>query len=441
MSYGHDIINISQGKVTMDEKTRDEMALFRFSLIAPLVNGTVTGTTQNYLETISAKTYQTPDGKIKEFSPYTLRKWLWDYRRYGLEGLKRKPRNDMGLPRTISADAAQVIKEMKELYPDRTITAIYHDLLSRGVLGEPPPSLSTVGRYIRTLSPPVDTSIERKRFVFEFANDCWQTDTLIGPYLIVDGKKKRTYLMAFLDDASRLLIHGEFFFEENSLNLQTVLKKAILKRGLPKQIFCDNGKVYDSLHLRLICASLGIILSHARPYSPASKGKIERAFRTIRMQFLDCLDLAEIHSLDMLNVQFLTYVESTYNLRPHSSLDGLSPMDRYLKDKDRLSFVSSVENLERVFLHEVKRKVKKDATIALLNRVYEVPQVYMGQSVTVRFDPEDLSKVFLKIEDPPSLLTVYPVRPVDNAKIIRRQNQRPRIDYTALYGGGASDDL
>lgn len=425
----------------MDEKTRNEMALFRFSLIAPLINGTVTGSTKDYLEGICAKPHQVPGVGLRELSPNTVRRWLSDYRRYGLEGLKRKPRNDKGLSRILTSQVAQSIKEMKELHPHKTATSIYYDLLARGALGETPVSLSTVGRYIKKLDVKADCSMERKRFTFEFANDCWQTDTLVGPYLLLDGKKKRTYLMAFLDDASRLLVHGEFFLEENTQNLQTVLKKAMLKRGIPKKIFCDNGKVYDSLHLRLICASLGVVLSHARPFSPASKGKIERMFKTIRMQLIESLDLSEIHSLEELNARFLAYAESTYNLRPHASLEGLSPMDRYLKDKDRFRFVSSPEYLERVFLHEVIRKAKKDATIALLNRVYEVPQSLIGQSVTVRFDPEDLSKIYVKVGEPPSLLMVYPVRPVDNSKIIRRQNQRRQIDYQSLYGGGEPNDL
>ncbi|MCL6560911.1 MAG: DDE-type integrase/transposase/recombinase, partial [Firmicutes bacterium] len=336
----------------MDEKIRNELALFRFSLIAPLVNGTVTGSAKDYLESICAKPYQLPGGGFRELSPNTVRRWLSDYRRYGLEGLKRKARNDKGLSRTLTAEMAQSIRELKELHPDKTATAIYHTLLAQGVFGEPPVSLSTVQRYIKKLGIRQEEAVERKRFTFEFANDCWQTDTLTGPYLVVNGKKKRTYLIAFLDDASRLLVHGEFFFEENSQNLQIAFKKAILKRGLPKKVFCDNGKVFDSLHLRMICASLGIILSHARPYSPASKGKIERMFRTLRMQFIETLD-AEVCSLEDLNARFLAYVEGTYNLRPHASLEGLSPLERYLKDKDRLRFVTSSESLERVFLHEV----------------------------------------------------------------------------------------
>lgn len=259
----------------MDDKLRNELALFRFSLIAPILNQTITGSIKDYLETICARPYQIPGIGFRELSPKTLRHWLLEYRRHGLEGLKRKSRNDKGAARSITPQVAMVIQEMRKLYPDKTVTTIYNKLLGGGTLGDPPISLSTLQRHMKKIDIPVTSPIERKRFCFEFANDCWQTDTLVGPYFVQDGKKKRTYLIAFLDDAARLLVHGEFFLQENSLSLQIVLKKAILKRGLPKQIFCDNGKIYDSLQLRMVCASLGIILSHARPYSPASKGYVK----------------------------------------------------------------------------------------------------------------------------------------------------------------------
>lgn len=417
----------------MDEKQRNEMALFRFSLIAPLVNGTQTGSVKDYLERVCAKAYQVPYQGLKEFSPSTVRKWLLDYRRFGLEGLKRKSRNDKGTTRILTSKMAQAIKEVKALHPHRTATSIYFSLLTSGTLGNPPVSLSTVHRYIRKLDLGTVSVVEKKRFCFEFTGDCWQTDTLHGPYLLINGRKKRTYLMLILDDASRLIVHGEFFLEENTQNLQLVLKKAVLKRGIPKRLFGDQGKVYVSLQLRMICASLGIILIHARPYSPSSKGKIERLFLTVRMQFLSTLDLSEIHSLEELNTRFLAYAESVYNQKPHSSLDGLSPMERYLKDQERLSFVKSAEQLEKVFLHEAVRKVKKDATISILNRVFEVPQPLIGQSIKVRFDPEDLLKAFVQTGE--GLTPVYPVRPVDNSKIIRKQNIRREIDFATLYGG------
>lgn len=77
----------------MDDKQRNEMALFRFSLIAPSINGTGTGSIKDYLGRVCAQAHQVPGRGLQEFSPSTVKKWLLDYRRFGLEGLKRKPGN------------------------------------------------------------------------------------------------------------------------------------------------------------------------------------------------------------------------------------------------------------------------------------------------------------------------------------------------------------
>lgn len=141
---------------------------------------------------------------------------------------------------------------------------------------------------------------------------------------------------------------------------------------------------------------MGVLLSHARPYSPASKGKIERVFRTFRTQFLSTLDLQELTSLKDLNTRFWSYVESTYNRKVHSSLNGLSPMERYLKDKERFRFVRNKESLDRVFLNEALRRVNHDATITFMKRVYEVPQEFIGRQVTVQEVTIDELRVFLR---------------------------------------------
>ena len=136
-----------------------------------------------------------------------------------------------------------------------------------------------------------------------------------------------------------------------------------------------------------------------------------------------------------MNAKFLSYVVSTYNQKVHSSLDGLSPMKRYLKDKERFRFIRKKELLDQIFLHEIMRRVNRDATIALLKKVYEVPQKFIGQQVTVQYDPEDLSRVYVKDLTFPEPVMVYPVRAVDNSKIPRKQNLRRQVDFTRLYGG------
>lgn len=420
----------------MDENTRDELALFKFSIIAPIINGTARCSLKDYIEDVSAKKHNVPGYGLREFSPSAILDWLRDYRKYGFEGLKRRIRKDKGSSRKLSDATITAIRGMKERSPMKTATAIYCELLSHRLLGDPPASLSTVQRLIKKLDIKQEESqVERKRFEVEFANMCWQADSCVGPYLYIGGKKRKTYLLALLDDASRLVPHAEFLFEENVVGLRIVLKKAILKRGIPAKLFTDNAKIYSSLQLRVACATLGITLSHSRPYSPASKGKVERFFRTLRDQFFPSLTEDDLSSLEALNYALWAYLD-VYNKRPHSSLNGLSPLERYLVDQDKFRFVSSKEYLDRVFLYEVTRTVTKDATISLMKRVFEVPQGLIGSSCIVRFDPEDLSCAFIVTGPDKTLVPVYPLRSIDNSKLPRKQNRREPIDYTKLYQGG-----
>ena len=96
-------------------------------------------------------------------------------------------------------------------------------------------------------------------------------DTSHGPIITIDGKKVQTYLIQLIDDASRLIVGFQFFLNDNALNFQLVLKQAIKIYGVPKRIFVDNGTPYKNLQFQTICAQIGSILIHAKPYSPQSK--------------------------------------------------------------------------------------------------------------------------------------------------------------------------
>ncbi|MEQ6362835.1 integrase core domain-containing protein, partial [Thermoanaerobacter thermohydrosulfuricus] len=102
-----------------------------------------------------------------------------------------------------------------------------------------------------------------------------------------------------------------------------------LRRGIPKMLYTDNGKIYRSTQLEYICASLGTSLIHAEPFSPHSKGKIERFFHTVRMRFLSTIDPTSIKSIDELNMMFFKWLEEDYNRKEHSSI-GMSPLDFFM---------------------------------------------------------------------------------------------------------------
>ncbi|MBP2033986.1 hypothetical protein J2Z42_002703 [Clostridium algifaecis] len=269
----------------MIDKKLQDIALFRFSLIASVVNETYEASSiSQYFREIAAKTHTLPDDTPVRYSSGAIKKWYLDYKNKGFDALIPKTRKDLGKPRNLSLDAIKKIHELKEHYPYITETLVYTKLIEEGYIKASTTSKATVLRYIRenNLKRNQIAPIDRKAYEMEFANDCWQSDTSHGPVIKVNGQKRQTYLITFLDDASRLILHGELFFNDNAVNMQSVFKKSISKYGIPKRLFVDNGKTYKNDQLGLIRASIGTDLIHTKAYSPESKGKIERSFRTIK---------------------------------------------------------------------------------------------------------------------------------------------------------------
>jgi len=411
----------------MIDKNLQNIALFRFSLIAPLINQTYESSISQYFREIASKTHTLPDGTAVKYSSAAIKKWYLNYKNKGFDSLIPKTRKDLGKPRNINLDAIKKIHELKENYPYITGTLIYMKLIEEGYIKENMTSKATVLRYIRenNLKRNQIAPIDRKAFEMEFANDCWQSDTSHGAVIKVNGQKKQTYLITFLDDASRLILHGEFFFNDNAVNMQSVFKKSIATYGIPKRLFVDNGTPYKNAQLSLICASLGIDLIHAKPYSPEAKGKIERSFRTIKDNWLNGINWNDYSSLEQLNNEFIIYLNEKYSNIIHSAINN-SPKARYLKDMDKIKFIP-IEELDNHFLHRVTRKVNNDATIILNSKYFEVPAKYIGQKINIRYSPFDLDKAFIFNAYNILVDTVSALKRVDNSKV-----KRTSIDYSKV---------
>jgi transposase InsO family protein len=262
-------------------KERETIALKKFSLIAPVLNGQIENQ-KDYFETLCVQPIEMPRYGMKIYSPKTLASWLADYRRGGLDALKPGYRSDRGLSRKVSPDIAEKIREKRATMPRITSIMLYEELVRDGVILPKKLSRATFYRFLSAnpdLASGLDSEASNEkdllRFSRQFVNELWQTDVMYGPYLRVGKAKQQTYLMAFIDDASRLITHGQFFYSQNVAALRVTLKEAILKRGLPKMIYTDNGKIYRSGHFTLMCASLGCSLIHAQPFTPTSKGNVK----------------------------------------------------------------------------------------------------------------------------------------------------------------------
>ena len=413
----------------MEEKDREQVALFRFGLLAPVLLGQA-ASQKEYLAEVAAKKHQVPYYGEKEFTPKTLSCWLLAYRREGFEGLKPKRRSDRGQPRKLTTEQEEDILALRQLERDMPASVFYDRLVDKGEILPMEVSYATVYRLLKKhglIGKDRQKSPDRKRFAYDTVNTLWQGDMSYGPYLSVDGKKVQTYLFAFIDDCSRVIPFAQFFFSEKTESLSTVFKEALLRRGIPKIVYVDNGKIFRSDVFQVACATLGIVLTHTQPYDAASKGKIERFFGTVKKRFLPTLRVEPASTLEELNRRFWRWLEEDYHRKEHSSL-GMTPMDMYFSQTSRVKLVDDPTILDHLFLKRQMRKVRHDGTISVQNQLFEVPQKYIGQQIEVRFNDDG---VYIYENGLPQD-KAKPVNFADNAHVKRERT----VSYQALLKEG-----
>lgn len=377
------------------DELRQQVALFRYGLIADLVQ-LPPGSPGLYqrLHEKAAREYTIPGTHRTTVAAETLRDWLKRYRQGGFDALLPKVRADRGQPRGLPAEIADQLLSLKEAHPKLSVRLLIEQARAGGQIPESVVlAPSTVHRLLARhglLEPPADApnARDRRRFAFERAGQLWMSDVMHGPAVAADGQRKRkTYLIAFLDDATRVVPFAAFAFAENTQAFLPVFKQALLRRGLPERLYVDNGANYRSRHLALVCAKLGLALIHARPHQPQGKGKIERFFKTVRAQLLSRLTAADLHSLDALNRRLWAWVEGEYHQTPHHGLHGQTPLDRWAATGEQVQFVNPATDLDDLFLFETVRKVNADRTVSLNGIVYEVDAALVGERVTLRYNP------------------------------------------------------
>ena len=405
----------------------NDLALFKFQIIAPVINNTHGfSSNEEYFKHASNKYYSFNNKEIK-FSKSCIKSWYISYKKNGFQSLQKKTRKDFKKPRKLNNDTIQRIITLREQFPSITGSAIYKKLIDEKYINKLDVSLDTILRFIKlnNLKASQVTNIDRRMFEMENVNDCWQSDTSFGPYVTIDNKKYRTKLIMFIDDKSRLIMGFDFFLNDNAINMQEVFKKAIKTYGKPKRLFVDNGGPYDNKQLSLICATLGIELIHAKPYSPESKAKIERSFRTIKDGWMRCTDWNDFTSLEQIKTSLQTFLYNNYTNKVHSSTKE-TPNERWHNEYNKVVFLDE-KFIDESFLHRIERKVRNDRTIKLDNFFYEVPFKYVHQTICLRYDPLNLDTLYI-YEDNKCVCEVHKVDKVSNSKSKRNNN----IDYSKV---------
>ena len=402
----------------MEEKNKEDIALFRFRVISSLLNPDInSGSLASQIEALSQRLFADPKGRSVKIGFGTIERWYYTYKKSGFDGLKPATRKDLGFYRKVDDYIFQRIKYYHENYPRIPSTLIYQKLMDDGMITKRTLSLSTVTRVVNSLDSMRKTQVhkEMRRYEREHINEVWCGDTSYGPYVSINGKRVRTYIIAFIDDASRMIVGIDLVLNDNFSNMMATLKRAVVKYGKPKILNFDNGSSYKNKQMELLSARIGTTLNYCAPYSPEGKAKIERWFRTLKDNWMSNYNKNSREDLEEMRRSLFDFVEE-YNTRVHRSL-GTSPSDRFFKESSLITRLSD-ELLSSAFLLEMERTVSIDNVIVIDNKEYEVDYRFAKKRIKLRYS-KDLSEVFVVDEDTGELEKIRLLNKVDNSGVKR----------------------
>ena len=374
----------------MNEDTKLRIALWRFSLLGPLVSARREhGDLRRLFEEAAARTYESPDGRMVRIKVRTFEDWYYSYKSGGLKALEPRDRSDKGKTRAIETELASLILAAKRERPRRSIRRIIKILVRAKKARPRELTRSSVHRLLQAHGvserPPRHLS-ERRSFRMPFPGDLWMGDVMHGPPVWTsDGRERKAYLHLFIDSATRFVTGCAFRLGETAADLEAVLRDALLAHGVPRTLYVDRGAAQTSLSLRVICAELGIRLLHCKPYDPAAKGSVERIFRTLRDELLDEVE-GKTLELGELNGLLWSWLSVEYHRRLHDGT-GEVPHTAWLAGAEALRQAPRGEELARIFLHRQRRRVRKDGTVKFEGRLLEVRGELSGRWVELRFEP------------------------------------------------------
>lgn len=379
-------------------KHQRQLAENRMKLIAPLLT-----------PSLDKASYQKLKDQISQetgLSERTLRRHLARYQEQGYDGLmptKKNISSGNAVPEEILQEAILLRRQV----PSRSVAQLIQilewegkitpDQIKRSTLQD---KLARRGYSSRQMKQYHQTGSTARRFVKPHRNCLWQSDVKYSLYLPIgpDGKQKQVFLATWIDDATRLILHSEFYPNLDSAIVIDSFRQALLKHGLPEATLFDNGSEYRNKWMQTTTGLLGIKLMYAKPYSPESKGKSE-VFHHQVDRFLAEARLESVTTLSDLNYLYQVWLTECYQHKPHSALkDNKSPYEAFQSDPRPIRYLDPKE-IHEAFLHREERKVDKTGCISFQGKFYEVGLSYLGMKVTVIYDPADTTIIQIQAGD------------------------------------------
>lgn len=424
----------------MNDEQKMEVATFRFGVIHDFISGAHLefGEQERLLKEKCKRRWPIPHSTRTHLTRSTILRWIKRYRGSNgkLTSLYPFDRSDRGVSRGLDEETALALISLRKEMPKSTVPYLIETMDKRGLVSPGVGlNLSNVYRFLHgqdLMNPEQRPPQDRRKFEVELPNDLWQSDAMHGPRVEVEGLMRKSYLLAFIDDHSRLVPHGQFYLSEGINSYIDALEQALLIRGLPRKLYVDNGPAFRSKHLEHVTASLGIALIHSPPYKPQGRGKIERFFRTVRTQFLQGFKGS---TLPELNEAFDLWLNEIYHQRKHSSTRQ-SPFERFTAHMECLR--PAPKDLRDYFRKHARRRVAKDRTITLNGKLYEAPVGLIGKQVILLFHEGQPDRVEVT-HNHKSYGFLTPLDLHINARVKRNRDSGIDVelsDKTSRYRGG-----
>jgi putative transposase len=428
---------VSEPPSNRDDDAARAEALFRYRVIAPLLDEHEDGSLRTRITALASEHHLHPRrGEIK-ISGRTLWTWLSQFRRGSIDALRPRHRRDRGILRAATPAVLDRAEALRRELPKRWTSTVLDILVREGtVLASAVPHRATIDRHLhrRGASRRQLVVLGAKRTIkmqFDAFGDLWVGDYHHGPKVLTpDGGLTTAKLGAFLDHTTRYPVADRWYLAEDLASLSDTMRRALLVWGPPGVAYVDRGAVYRAEQLAYSLAAIGARLVHSRPYYSQGRGVIERWWQladAFQAEIEARDEPVTIHELNRLWEAFRTlrYLEQT-----HSEL-GMSPAQAIAAVTPRPLDPAVVHEL---FLVRADRKVnKKDATVSVEGRRFLCDAKLRNRKVTVRYDPQDLSSVLVFV-DRVRMQRAFPqpIGRTHDAASPPPAPQGPKTDYLAM---------
>jgi transposase InsO family protein len=370
----------------------ERVAVFRHGIIGALAtrDSLSHGELAEALRRIAEECHRPPDAeRTRTFSVPTLQRWLYAYKKGGLDALRPSPRSDRGRGRDIPPELRELLLDIRREFPSASVPLILQTLVADGRLQKGDVGEATLRRLFRQAGlaklamkkEPAGTRT-RLRWQTTRPDALWHGDVCHGPTLLVGGDRRMPVrIHALLDDHARYVVALRVVSTEKEQDMLDLFVAALRTHGKPDALYLDNGATYRGDMLQLLCGRLGITLLHARPHDPEARGKMERFWLTMRRQVLDyCGGLTSLHDIQ---VRLLAWLDTHYHQAPHGGLMGKTPIGVYLPEAREIERIDEAA-LKKALIVTETRKVRRDTTVSIDGRTFELDRGWLaGRQIAV----------------------------------------------------------